>query len=104
MLANLHTVIAQINYTQIGNVNLLHNRIEPFAGLVLALGIVLALLLPQVTHPAGLASLNPGTSTVMYGRGQFWSVRFNQAEDESDTCLFLSCCTYSMITVQTSDT
>ena len=34
-----------ISYTQIGNVNSLQNRIEPFAALFWALGIVLAHIL-----------------------------------------------------------
>ena len=36
---------AYINYTQIDNVNRLHNRIEPFAALFWALVIVLAHIL-----------------------------------------------------------
>ena len=49
-------------HTQIGNVNRLHNIIEPFAVLFWALGIVLAHILKQLTQPAGPASLK-------YGRG-----------------------------------
>ena len=55
---------SQINNRKIGNVNCLHNRIEPFPGLFWALGIVLPHILQQ--QPAGLASLNRGTSTVLY--------------------------------------
>ena len=59
-----------MNYTQIGNVFHLCNRIEPFAALFWALGIVhvLAHILKQLTQPAGPASLNSGTGTVLYGR------------------------------------
>ena len=39
-----------------------------------ALGIVLAHILKQLTQPAGLASLNSGTGTVLYGRGQLGSI------------------------------
>ena len=66
-------------YTQIGNVNRLHNRIEPIAALFWALGIVLAHII----------------LTVLYGRGQLGSIRLKT----SGTCHFLSCCTYSMVTV-----
>ena len=46
-------------------------RVEPFAVLFWALGIVLAHVLQQVTQPAaGLASLNYGTGTVLYGSGK----------------------------------
>ena len=38
------------------------------------IGIVLAHILQQVTQPAGLASLNRGTGTVLYGRGQLGSI------------------------------
>ena len=62
-------------YTQIGNVNRLYNIIEPFAALFWALGIVLAHILPKVSQPAGLASLNPSTGMVLYGRGQLGSIR-----------------------------
>ena len=61
-------------YTQIGNVNRLHNIIEPFAALFWALGIVLAHILQKVTQPAGLASPNSGTGTALYGRGQLGSI------------------------------
>ena len=54
--------------------NRLHNRIEPFAALYWAVGIVLTHLMQQMTQPAGLASLNCGTGTVLYGRGQFGSI------------------------------
>ena len=56
-----------MNYTQIGNIFRLHNRIEPFAALFWALGIVLAHILKQLTQPAGPASLK-------YGRGQLGSI------------------------------
>ena len=49
-------------------------RIEPFAVLFWALGIVLAHILKKLTHPAGLASLNNGNGTVLYGRGQLGSI------------------------------
>ena len=42
-------------------------RIEPSAALFLALGIVLAHILKQLTQPAGSASLK-------YGRGQLGSI------------------------------
>ena len=45
------------------------NRIEPFAALFWALGIALAHILKQLTQPAGLASLNIGTGTVLDSRG-----------------------------------
>ena len=61
--------------TQIGNVNRLHNIFEPFAALFWALGIELAHILPKVSQPAGLASHNPSTGTVLYGRGQLGSIR-----------------------------
>ena len=54
--------------------NRLYDRIEPFFALFLALGIVLAHILQKVTQPAGLASLNHGTGTVLYGRGQLGSI------------------------------
>ena len=58
-----------------GNVFRLCNIIEPFAALFWALGIVLAHILQQVTQPAGLASFNSGTGTVLYsvqqGSGTF---------------------------------
>ena len=65
----------QINYTQMDNVNRLHHSIEPFAALFWALGIVLAHKLQQATQLAFLASLNHGTSTVLYGKGQLGSIR-----------------------------
>ena len=54
--------------------NRLHSRIEPFAALFWALGIILAHILKQFTQPAGLASLNSGTCTVLYGGGQLGSI------------------------------
>ena len=57
--------------------NHLHNRIEPFPVLFLALGIVLAHIQQKVTQPADLASLNFGTGTVLYGRGQLY-VQFDE--------------------------
>ena len=61
----------QINNRKIGKVNRLHNyRIEPFPALFWALGIVLTLIMQQVTHPAVLASLNRGTGTCMAGVSQ----------------------------------
>ena len=56
-------------------------EIEPSAVLFWALGIVLAHILycnsqvtqPQVTQPAGLASLNRSTSTALYGNGKLGS-------------------------------
>ena len=61
-------------YTQISNVFRLCLRIEPFSVMFWALGIVLAHILKQLTQPAGLASLNSGTGTVLYGRGQLGSI------------------------------
>ena len=61
----------KINNRKIGKVNRLHNRIE---ALVWALGIVLAHILQKVSQPNGLASLNHGTGTVQYGRGQLGSI------------------------------
>ena len=55
-------------------VNRLYNRIEPFSALFWALSIVLAHILQKVTQPASLASLNHGTGTVLYGRGQLGSI------------------------------
>ena len=78
----------QINYNQIGNVNRLHNIIEPFAALFQALGIVLAHILQQVTQPASLASLNPGTGTVLYSRGQLGSIRLKTSR--LPACSFLA--------------
>ena len=49
-------------------------RIEPFAALFWALSIALALILKQLTQPAGLASLNSGAGTVLYGRDQLGSI------------------------------
>ena len=43
--------------------NHLYNRIEPFAILFWALGIILTHILKQVTQPAGLASLKCRTGT-----------------------------------------
>ena len=54
--------------------NRLYNRIEPFSVLFLALSIVLAHILEEVTQPASLASLNLGTGKVLYGRGQLGSI------------------------------
>ena len=51
----------------------LYNRIEPFSALF-SLGIVFAHILQWVTQSAGLASLNHGTGTVLYGRGQLGSI------------------------------
>ena len=59
-----------MNNRKIGKVNHLHNRIETFPALFWALDIVLAHILKQLTQPAGLASLNSGTGTVLYGRVQ----------------------------------
>ena len=53
--------------------NRFHNRIEPFSALFWALSIVLEHILQLVTQPAGLASLNSGTGTVLYGRVQLGS-------------------------------
>ena len=64
--------ILYINYTQMGNVFRLHNRIEPSVALFWALGIVLAHILTQLTQPSGPA-LRP-----------------------SPPPLFPSCCIYSM--------
>ena len=61
-------------YTQIGNVNRLHNIIEPFAALFWALGSVLEHILQKVTQPAGLASANSGAGTALTGRGQLGSI------------------------------
>ena len=61
-------------YTQIVKVFRLCLRIEPFSVMFWALGIVLAHILKQLTQPAGLASLNSGTGTVLYGRGQLGSI------------------------------
>ena len=55
------------NYTQMGNVFRLHNRIGPSAALFWSLGIVLAHILKQLTQPASPASLK-------YGRGQLGSI------------------------------
>ena len=49
-------------------------RIDPFPTLFWALGIVLVLKLQRMTQPAGLASLNRGIGTVLYGRGQLGSI------------------------------
>ena len=57
-------------YTQIVKVFRLCLKIEPFAVMFWALGIVLTHILKQLTQPDGLASLNSGTGTVLYGRGQ----------------------------------
>ena len=56
-------------------VNRLYIIIEPFSALFWALGIVLAHILQKVTQPASLASLNHGSGTVLYGRGQLGSIR-----------------------------
>ena len=48
-------------------------RVELFAVLSWALGIVLVHILQQEAQPAGLACLNHGTGTVLYGRGQLGS-------------------------------
>ena len=48
-------------------------RVKNFAVLFWAIGIVLAHILQQLTQPTGLASLNRGTGTVLYGRGQLGS-------------------------------
>ena len=61
-------------YTQIGKVFMSYWRIEPFVALFWALSIVLVHILKQLTQPAGLASLNNGTVTVLYGRGQLGSI------------------------------
>ena len=45
-------------------------RVEPFAVLFWALGFVLVHILQQVTQPASQASLNRGTGTVLYCKGQ----------------------------------
>ena len=58
-------------YTQIVKVFRFYLRIEPFAVMSWALVIVRVLthILKQLTQPAGLASHNSGTGTVLYGRG-----------------------------------
>ena len=67
-------------------------RIEPFAVLFWALGIVLAHILKQLlTQPVGLASLHCGTGTVLYSVRQ-GSVRINLREDASAPSLYPSCC------------
>ena len=48
-------------------------RVEPFAALFWALGIVLVHILQLVTQPACLASLNSGTDTILYGRSKLGS-------------------------------
>ena len=63
-------------------------RIEPFAVLFWALGIVPANKLKQLTHPAGLASLNRGTGMVLYSVQQ-GSVEFNLREEASAPSLSL---------------
>ena len=63
-------------YTQIGNVNRLHNIIEPFAALFWALGIVLAqCACTAIGDPARL----PGIPQSWYWHGNVrqGSVRFN---------------------------
>ena len=69
--------------------NRLLNRIEPFAALFWALGIVLAHILELVTQPSFLASLNNGTV-------RQWKVGFNLTEEAMPHYLFPSRCTYSM--------
>ena len=64
-LGDLNRQHSKINYTQIGILFRLHNRIEPSATLFWALGIVLAH--KQLTQPAGPASLK-------FGRGQLGSI------------------------------
>ena len=54
--------------------NRLYNGIEPFPTLFWALGIDLTHVLQEVTQPAGLASLNSGTGTALYCRGQLGSI------------------------------
>ena len=71
--------LSQINYTQMGNVFRLHNRIEPSAALFWALGIVLAHILKQLTQPS-IPQVRQG------------SVRFNLKEEEPPSPLFPSCC------------
>ena len=61
-------------YTQIGNVFCLCIIIEPFAAIFWALSIVLVHILKQLTQTAGLASLDSGTGTVLYGRGHLGSI------------------------------
>ena len=85
---------SQINNSKIGKVNRLYNRVEPFAALFWALGIVLPQILQQVTP--GLASLN---LWYWHGTVRQGSVWFNLMEEVSPTTLFLSCCTYSMVQV-----
>ena len=58
---------------KIWKVNRLHNIIEPFPALFGALGIVLAHILQLLTQPAGLASLNRVTGTVL-SMGQLGSI------------------------------
>ena len=72
-----------------GKVFHLNLRIKPFALLFWALGIVLAHILKQLTQPAGLASLNSCTGTVLYGRG---SVRFNLRVRRQPPFTFLCSC------------
>ena len=50
-------------------------KFEPFDALFWALGIALAIYWQkQLAQPDGLASLNIGTGTVLYGRGQLGSI------------------------------
>ena len=82
------TIIDKL-YTKIGNGFRLHLRIEPFAVLFWALGIVLCAYTETVDP-----TCRPGIPQQLYWHGTLWqgSVRFNLSEDESATCLFRSCC------------
>ena len=78
-------------YTRIGNVFRLHLRVEPFAVLFWALGIVQysAHILNRwpslpAWHPSTVVLAQFCTAGVSY-------CKFNLSEDESATCLFRSC-------------
>ena len=81
--------------------NRLHNRIEPFAALFWALGIVLAHILQKVTQPAGLASLNRGTAMVLYGRGQLGSILWKTCRPPPFTILDVLYLFYDCMIVNT---
>ena len=75
---------------EIGKVNCLCNRSEPFPALFWTLGIVLAHI---HTYCKRWTSPRPGIPQLWYWHGTVrqGSIRFNLTEDKSATCLLLSC-------------
>ena len=82
----------------VGNANRLHNTVELNLSCPV-LGSRHCTYCTCAYKAVGDPARRPGIPQPWYWHGivQQGSLRFNEAEDEWATCLFLSCCTYSMI-------